>query len=85
MACADYNVEAVLAKKEDKFLYCPNVEEKEETFLCASNVEAKEETFLCITTSEKKEEPFLYHRSVSSEDRGETVPYSGSDSRVVCP
>ena len=35
--------------------------------------------------SEKKEETFLYHPSVRSEDRGETVLFSCSDSRFVCP
>ena len=27
----------------------------------------------------------LYHPNVSLEDRGGIVPFSGSDSRVVCP
>ena len=98
VACDDSNVEAVFAKEEETFLYCPIVEEKEETFLLDSNVEEKKKTFLCDpnveekketflsnTISEKKEESFLYHPSVSSEDRGETVPFSGSDSSVVCP
>ena len=34
---------------------------------------------------EKKEETSLYNPNVSSRDRGETVLFSGSDSRVVCP
>ena len=35
--------------------------------------------------AEKKEGTFLYNPDVSSRDRGESVPLSGSDSRVVCP
>ena len=63
----------------------PNVEDEKETFLSNPNAEEKEETFLCNTMSEDKEESFLYYSNVSSEDRGEFVPFSSSDWRVVCP
>ena len=37
------------------------------------------------TMHEELEESSLYHPNVTLEDRGDIVPFSGSDSRVVCP
>ena len=71
--------------KEKTFLLDPNVEDKKETFLYDSNTEAKEETFLRNTMLEEKDESSLYYPHVSSEERREIVPLSGSGSEVVCP
>ena len=94
----DLNNEAVFAEQEEMFLPDSNIDEKEGTFLSDSNVDVKKETFLCYTNIEKKEETFLrsttleekdesslHYQHVSSEDRREIVPFSGSDSRAVCP
>ena len=98
MACDDFSAEAVFAEPEKMLLHDSNIDEKEgtflfdsnvdvrkETFLCYSNVEEKEETFLRITTLEEKDESSLCYQHVSSEDRGDIVPFSGSDSKVVGP
>ena len=79
-----------IEEKEKTFLRDPNVEDENETLLYNSNTEEKEETFLRNTMLQEKDESFLYYPNVSSEDRGEIVPFSGSDSqsclstRVLC-
>ena len=70
-------------EKEKTSLLDPNVEYEKETYLCNSNTEEKEETILRDMMPEGIDESPLYHPNVSLEDRG-IVPFSGSDSRVVC-
>ena len=72
-------------EKEATFLLDPNVEDEKETFSCHSITEEKEETFLRNAMLEEKDESSLYYPHVSWEDRGEIVPFSGSDSKVVSP
>ena len=74
-----------IEKKEETFLLDPNVEDEKETFLCHSNIEEKDETFVRNTMHEELKESPLYHPNVTLEDRGDIVPFSGSDSKVVCP
>ena len=63
----------------------PNVEDEKETYLYNSNTEEEEETFVRKTMNEELEESTLYRPNVTLEDRGDIVPFSGSDSKAVCP
>ena len=85
MACDDFSAEAVFAEPERMFWHDAKIDEKKGTFLFDSNVDVRKETFLRNTMLEEKDESSLYYPHVSSEDRGEIVPLSGSDSKVVCP